>query len=48
MGIQGNDSCIDNIEFIVSDIICLKDFYGMVFDWCFIDYGLSYCEFIDG
>ncbi|HGK4851885.1 TPA: VOC family protein [Yersinia enterocolitica] len=48
MGIQGNDSRIDNIEFAVSDIARSKDFYGTVFDWRFTDYGPSYCEFTDG
>ncbi|EKN4771437.1 VOC family protein [Yersinia enterocolitica] len=48
MGIKGNDSRIDNIEFAVSDIARSKDFYGTVFDWHFTDYGPSYCEFTDG
>lgn len=39
MGIQGNDSRIDNIEFAVSDIARSKDFYGKVFNWRFTDYG---------
>ena len=48
MGIQGNDSRIDNIEFAVSDIARSKDFYGKVFNWRFTDYGPGYCEFTDG
>lgn len=48
MDIQENDSRIDNIEFVVSDIARSKDFYGTVFAWSFTDYGPSYCEFTDG
>ncbi|ATM95951.1 glyoxalase family protein [Yersinia frederiksenii] len=48
MGIQGNDSRIDNIEFAVSDIARSKSFYGTVFKWQFTDYGPDYCEFTDG
>lgn len=46
--IYGNDCCIDNIEFNVGDIVCSKVFYGIVFGWIFIDYGLVYIEFNDG
>lgn len=48
MGVQENDSRIDNIEFTVSDIARSKDFYGTVFHWRFTDYGPRYCEFTDG
>jgi predicted enzyme related to lactoylglutathione lyase len=48
MGVQENDSRIDNIEFAVSDITRSKDFYGTVFNWRFTDYGPQYCEFTDG
>lgn len=42
------ECCIDNIEFNVVDIVCSKCFYGEVFGWYFIDYGVVYIEFDDG
>src|SRR5262245_5283246 len=48
MAKSGNDHCIDNIEFAVSDIARSRDFYGKAFGWSFKDFGPSYCEFSDG
>jgi predicted enzyme related to lactoylglutathione lyase len=48
MATPGNDRCIDNIEFAVSDIARSRAFYGKAFGWTFKDYGPTYCEFSDG
>ncbi|MBI6568213.1 VOC family protein [Pseudomonas synxantha] len=48
MGIRGKDRQIDNIEFNVVDIARSKEFYASAFDWSFVDYGPTYCEFSDG
>src|SRR4051794_1909280 len=48
MATRGNDRCIDNIEFAVSDIARTREFYGKAFGWTFKDFGPDYCEFSDG
>ena len=48
MANRGNDRCIDNIEFAVSDIARSRAFYGKAFGWSFKDFGPAYCEFSDG
>jgi len=38
---------INYIEMPATDMQAMKDFYGSLFDWEFIDYGPEYCEFRD-
>lgn len=42
------DKRIDYIELPAADISVAKKFYGDVFGWTFVDYGLDYCAFNDG
>jgi uncharacterized protein len=36
---------VDYIEFGATDLPALKQFYGTVFNWTFVDYGPEYTEF---
>lgn len=45
---SGKDKQINYIEFNVTDIAPVRDFYGKAFGWTFTDYGPEYCEFSDG
>ena len=42
------DSAIDYIEFGVSNIDAMKQFYAGAFGWTFVDYGPEYTAFNDG
>lgn len=46
--LKDTDSCINYIEFNVTNIEHAKAFYGEAFGWTFTDYGPEYCEFNDG
>lgn len=45
---MSTDKRIDYIELPAADISVAKKFYGDVFGWTFVDYGLDYCAFNDG
>jgi len=46
--VKNNDRTINYIEFAVSDMARMKQFYGDAFGWSFTDFGPQYCEFTDG
>jgi predicted enzyme related to lactoylglutathione lyase len=48
MSTPDNNFRLDYVEFAVSDIASVKNFYSRVFGWKFEDYGPEYTSFSDG